>query len=269
MTYLRSAIFQFVFYLSFIVQMIVFTPIYFLLPRKAAYQIPKNWAASNLWLAKHILNLTIEIEGLEKLPKSGVILSAKHQSFFDTFALIPSLEDPVYILKRELLWIPLFGWYAAKQDMIPINRAEKGRAIPQMLARAREELARGRELIIYPEGTRMPPGAPPDYKYGIARLYKDLDVPVVPVVMHPGLFWPRHGFKRQSGHFKIRILDPIMPGLASDAFFRQLVTVTEAASDELLIETVRDNPHIDVPPSARKRLAELAEARTASDVHGA
>lgn len=258
MTYLRSAIFQVVFYVSFIVQMIIFTPIYFLLPRKAAYRIPKNWAASNLWLARHILGLTFEIEGMDRLPKSGFILSAKHQSFFDTFALIPSLDDPVYILKRELLWIPLFGWYAAKQDMIPINRAEKGRAIPQMLVRAREELARGRELIIYPEGTRKSPGAPPDYKYGIARLYADLKVPVVPVVMHPGLFWARHGFKRQSGHFRIRFLEPIMPGMAPDAFFRHLIEVTEKASDALLVETVRDNPHLDLPESARTRLAELA-----------
>jgi 1-acyl-sn-glycerol-3-phosphate acyltransferase len=262
MTYLRSAIFQFVFYLSFIVQMIIFTPIYFLLPRKAAYRIPKNWAASNIWLAKHIAGLSFEIEGLDQLPKTGVILAAKHQSFFDTFALIPSLEDPVYILKRELLWIPLFGWYAAKQDMIPINRADKGRAIPQMLVRAREELARGRELIIYPEGTRKAPGAPPDYKYGIARLYSDLKVPVVPVVMHPGLFWPRHGFKRQAGHFKVRFLDPIMPGMAPDAFFRHLIDVTETASDALLIETVRDNPQIDLPESARKRLAELAAGQS-------
>lgn len=262
MIYLRSAIFQFVFYLSFIVQMIIFTPIYFLLPRKAAYRIPKNWAASNLWLAKHILGLTFEIEGMDKLPKTGFILAAKHQSFWDTFALIPSLDDPVYILKRELLWIPLFGWYAAKQDMIPINRADKGRAIPKMLVRAREELARGRELIIYPEGTRKAPGAPPDYKYGIARLYGDLKVPVVPVVMHPGLFWPRHGFKRQSGHFKVRFLEPIQPGMAPDAFFRHLIGVTEAASDALLVETVRDNPRIDIPPAARKRLDELAQSRT-------
>jgi 1-acyl-sn-glycerol-3-phosphate acyltransferase len=146
--------------------------------------------------------------------------------------------------------------------MIPINRADKGRAIPQMLVRAREELARGRELIIYPEGTRKAPGAPPDYKYGIARLYSDLKVPVVPVVMHPGLFWPRHGFKRQAGHFKVRFLDPIMPGMAPDAFFRHLIDVTETASDALLIETVRDNPQIDLPESARKRLAELAAGQS-------
>lgn len=262
MTFLRSAIFQFVFYLSFIVQMIVFTPIYFLLPRKAAYRIPKNWAASNLWLAKHIAGLSFEIEGLERLPKTGVILAAKHQSFFDTFALIPSLDDPVYILKRELLWIPLFGWYAAKQDMIPINRADKGRAIPKMLVRARAELARGRELIIYPEGTRKAPGAPPDYKYGIARLYSDLKVPVVPVVMHPGLFWPRRKFIRYPGHFKVRILPAIAPGMDPDAFLAHLVEVMETASDRLLVETVAANPNLPLPPTAEQRLAEL-KAHTA------
>jgi 1-acyl-sn-glycerol-3-phosphate acyltransferase len=263
MTYLRSGIFQFCFYLSFIVQMIIFTPIYFLLPRKTAYQIPKNWARSNIWLAKHIAGISFEIEGMEQLPHQGFILSAKHQSFFDTFALIPYLEDPVYILKRELLWIPLFGWYAAKQDMIPINRADKSRAIPMMVARAREELARNRELIIYPEGTRKAPGAPPDYKFGIARLYKDLNVPVVPVVMHPGLFWPRHGFLRQPGHFKVRFLAPIEPGMPPDQFFKHLIEVTERASDELLVETIHDNPHLRIPESARLRLDELAAAQAA------
>jgi 1-acyl-sn-glycerol-3-phosphate acyltransferase len=134
MNYLRSALFHIAFYVSFITQMVIFTPIYFFLPRKTAYFIPKNWARSNLWLAEKILGLTFEFEGMEKLPTTGYILAPKHQSFWDTFALIPSLDDPVYILKRELLWIPLFGWYAAKQQMIPINRAAKGRAIPQMLA---------------------------------------------------------------------------------------------------------------------------------------
>lgn len=263
MQYLRSGIFHFVFYLSFIVQMIVFTPVYFLLPRKTAYKIPKNWARSNLWIARHVLGLTFDIEGMDQLPHQGFILSAKHQSFFDTFALIPSLSDPVYILKRELLWIPLFGWYAAKQDMIPINRADKARAIPRMVARAREELARGRELIIYPEGTRKAPGAPPDYKYGIARLYNDLKVPVVPVVMHPGLFWPRHGFLRHGGHFKVKFLKPIEPGMAPDVFFRHLIEVTEKASDELLVETVKANPHLPVPATAQRRLDELAAAQAA------
>jgi len=260
MVYLRSGLFQLVFYVSFIVQMIIFTPIYFFLPRKTAYKIPKNWARLNLWLADKIAGVSFEIQGLENLPKGGYIISAKHQSFWDTFALIPTLDDPVYILKRELLWIPLFGWYAAKQKMIPINRAAKSRAIPEMVARAKEEMAAGRELIIYPEGTRKAPGEAPDYKYGIARLYNDLKVPVVPIVQHAGLFWPRHGFLRHAGHITIRILKPIEPGMPADQFFRHLIEVTERESDKLLVETVAANPQIPLPEIAKKRLADLKTA---------
>jgi 1-acyl-sn-glycerol-3-phosphate acyltransferase len=264
MTFLRSGLFQLVFYASFVVQMIIFTPIYFLLPRKTAYAIPRNWARSNLWLADKIAGISYEIEGLDNLPKGGFIISAKHQSFWDTFALIPTLKDPVYILKRELLWIPLFGWYAAKQKMIPINRAAKSRAIPEMVARARQELATGRELIIYPEGTRKAPGAEPDYKYGIARLYKDLDVPVVPVVQHAGLFWPRHGFRRNAGHIKIRILEPIQPGMAAEPFFRHLVEVMERESDRLLVETVEAHPGLPLPLVTQHRLAAIRAGQPSS-----
>jgi 1-acyl-sn-glycerol-3-phosphate acyltransferase len=261
MVYLRSGLFQLVFYVSFIVQMIIFTPIYFFLPRKTAYKIPKNWARLNLWFADKIAGLSFSIEGMENLPKGGFIISAKHQSFWDTFAMIPTLDDPVYILKRELLWIPLFGWYAAKQRMIPINRSAKSRAIPEMVARAREEMAAGRELIIYPEGTRKAPGEKPDYKYGIARLYSDLKVPVVPIVQHAGLFWPRHGFLRRAGHITIRILKPIEPGMPPTDFFRHLVEVTERESDRLLVETVAANPQIPLPEITARRLAELKAAQ--------
>lgn len=260
MSYLRSGFFHLVFYTSFLLQMIVFSPIYFILPRRIAYFVPKNWARSNLWLSRNILGMKDEIEGLENLPPGGFIVAPKHQSFWDTFALIPRLDDPVYILKRELLWIPLFGWYAAKQQMIPINRAAKSRAIPDMLAKAREKMAEGRQLIIYPEGTRKAPGAEPDYKFGIARLYADLNVPVVPVVMHPGIFWPRHGFLRHSGSFKVRILPPIQPGMAAEAFYRHLVAVMEAESDRLLIETVEANPHIPLSRITRHRVDALRAA---------
>jgi len=263
MIFLRSALFQIAFYVSFIVQMIIFSPIYFFLPRKTAYKIPKNWARLNLWLAKTIIPLTYEIEGRENLPEHGYIIAAKHESFWDVIALIPILDDPVYILKRELLWIPLFGWYAAKQDMIPINRSEKSRAIPKMLERAREELARERQLIIYPEGTRKIPGDEPDYKYGIARLYGDLKVPVVPVVVHAGLFWPRHGFLRQPGHVRIRIMPPIQPGRSSTTFFKNLVTEMEAESDRLLVQTVAENPHLSLHPITRARLEQLKAGETA------
>jgi 1-acyl-sn-glycerol-3-phosphate acyltransferase len=141
--------------------------------------------------------------------------------------------------------------------MIPVDRGAKGKVMADVLVRTRERMADGRQLIIYPEGTRRPPGAPSEYKYGIARLYRDLQVPVVPIVMHPGLFWPRRKFLRYPGHFIVRILPAIPPGMEPDQFFEHLVTVMETASDALLMETVRNNPHLPLPPTARTRLTEL------------
>jgi 1-acyl-sn-glycerol-3-phosphate acyltransferase len=234
------------------------------MPRKAAYAIPKNWARSSVWLMEKIVGTTFEIEGLENIPAGGYILAPKHQSFWDTFALLPYLDDPVYILKRELMWIPLFGWYAGKQQMIPVDRGARGKVMLDVLKRTREVLAKGRQLIIYPEGTRRPPGAEPLYKYGIARMYRDLCVPVVPVAMHPGLFWPRRTFQRYPGHFKVRILPPIEAGMDPDAFFARLIAETEKASDELLVETFARNPNLPVPPTAARRLAEIAAAKVAT-----
>lgn len=260
MNTLRSIFFNTVFYANLILRMIVLSPVYFLMPRRKAFSIPKNWALSCHWLMERIVGTTFEIEGLENIPKGGYILAPKHQSFWDTFALLPWLDDPVYILKRELMWIPLFGWYAKKQRMIPVDRGARGKVMAAVMERAKQEMRNGRQLIIYPEGTRRPPGAEPLYKYGIARIYRDLQVPVVPVAMHPGIFWPRRKFMRYSGHFKVRILPPIEPGLDPDVFFDTLIAQLEKASDELLVETVRDNPHVPLPPTALKRLAELKNA---------
>lgn len=256
---LRSILFNTLFYGNLILRMILLSPIYFLLPRKKAYFIPKNWARSCHWLMEKIVGTTFEIEGLENIPKGGYILAPKHQSFWDTYALLPWLDDPVYILKRELMWIPLFGWYAMKQRMIPVDRGARGRVMAAVMERTKQEMLSGRQLIIYPEGTRRPPGAEPHYKYGIARIYRDLQVPVVPVVMHPGLFWPRRKSTRYPGHFKVRILPAIQPGLDPDTFFETLTARLESASDALLVETARDNPHVPLPPTARKRIAELNE----------
>lgn len=254
----RSVLFNTLFYMNLIAQMIIMTPAYFLLPRKKAYVIAKNWARSNHWLFDKIVGTTFEIEGLENIPQGGgYIFAPKHQSFWDAYALLPWLDDPLYILKRELTWIPLFGWYLKKQRMVPVNRNARGKVMAAVMERTKAEMDTGRQLIIYPEGTRRPPGATPEYKYGIARLYRDLQVPVVPVVMHPGLFWPRRKFIRYPGHFKVQILPAIPPGMDPDAFLAHLIDVMETASDQLLIETVAANPDLPLPPTAVQRLAEL------------
>lgn len=257
MIILRSILFNLTFYVNLIVQMVVLTPVYFLLPRKKAWFVPKNWVRSNHWLFEKIVGTTFEIEGLENIPPGGYIFAPKHQSFWDAYALLPWLDDPFYILKRELTWIPLFGWYILKQRMVPVDRGARGKVMAAVLERTKNEMRRGRQLIIYPEGTRRPPGAPPEYKYGVARLYRDLEVPVVPVVMHPGLFWPRRKFLRFPGHFRVVILPPIEAGLDPDVFLERLVKEMETASDTLLLETVRDNPHLPLPPTAARRVAEL------------
>jgi 1-acyl-sn-glycerol-3-phosphate acyltransferase len=259
---LRSVLFNTIFYMNLIGQMIIMTPAYFLLPRKKAYGIARNWARSNHWLFAKIVGTTFEVEGLENIPKGGSIFAPKHQSFWDAYAPLPWLDDPFYILKRELTWIPLFGWYLKKQRMVPVDRAARGKAMAAVMERTKAEMNTGRQLIIYPEGTRRPPGAAPEYKYGIARLYRDLQVPVVPVVMHPGLFWPRRSTLRYPGHFKVRILPAIQPGMDPDAFLAHLIDVMETASDRLLVETAEANPLLPLPPIAAARVAEL-KARVA------
>jgi len=255
---IRSAAFNIAFYLGTAVLMIVQSPYYFLASRKNAYRVVvQGWgrfvnAQMRLWAGA-----TFTIEGLENLPDGPCIIAPKHQSAWDTIMLLPWIPDSVFMLKRELIQMPLFGWYLKKQRQIAVDRAQTGRAMADAIARTKAEVETGRQLVIFPEGTRRPPGAAPDYKRGIQRLYRDLGVPVIPVVMHPGLFWPRGSFRRQSGHFKVRILPPIAPGKEPRQFFDQLVAAMERESDRLLIETVDANPHLDLPEVTRKRVAEL------------
>ncbi|MCO6188166.1 1-acyl-sn-glycerol-3-phosphate acyltransferase [Rhizobium sp. L1K21] len=259
MILIRSIAFTIAFYLNLIVQMIIFSPIYFIMPRKKAYFVPKFWARSNRWLFDKIGGTTFEIDGLENLTAEPAIISPKHQSTWDTIAFVPYIEDPIYILKRELLWIPLFGWYAAKQRMIPVDRAARGKSMVAVMERAKEEMASGRQLIIYPEGTRRPPGAEPVYKFGIARLYRDLQLPVIPIIHHGGLFWPRRKLINQPGHFRVKILPAIPPGMDHEVFFEHLVELMERESDALLVETIEANPHLKLPPTAAARYKQLKQ----------
>jgi 1-acyl-sn-glycerol-3-phosphate acyltransferase len=257
MIVIRSILFNLAFYANLIIRMILFSPTYFLAERRKAWKVPKNWVLSNHWLLEKIVGTTFEIEGLENMPKGSCIIAPKHQSFWDAYALLPWIDDAIYILKRELTWIPLFGQYITKMRMIPVDRGARGKAMTEVMERTRREMADGRQLIIYPEGTRRAPGAEPSYRYGIARLYRDLKIPVVPIVMHPGLFWPRRRFMRYPGHFKVKILPAIAPGLDPDTFMDRLVEEMERESDALLLETVRANPHVPLRADARRRVAEL------------
>jgi len=257
MTVIRSLAFNLLFYANLILQMIFWTPYFFLAPRHRAWIVPKIWSHSSLWLMEKVAGTKSDISGLENLPEGSFILAPKHQSFWDAIAFFPYLRDPLYILKRELQWIPFFGWYIMKMRMIPVNRGKRSVALKQAVADAKREMADDRQLIIYPEGTRRAPGDEPAYKYGIVEIYAQLGLPVVPVAHVAGLYWPRRKFMRYPGTIHARFLKPIPAGLDREEFMQRLVAETEAACDQMLIDAARSPNPPPMPPTAVKRLREL------------
>ncbi|HXF86906.1 MAG TPA: lysophospholipid acyltransferase family protein [Xanthobacteraceae bacterium] len=240
MLVIRSIAFNVLFYLNLGVLMVAAIPT-FVMPRRAILDMAKLWARSSLWLLRVVCKLRYEIRGLEKIPPGPLIVAAKHQSAWETFALLTLFDDPTFIIKRELMWIPLFGWFTVKGRMVPVRRGARAQALAEMAARAKIELDRGRQLIIFPEGTRRPPGAEPRYKYGVAHLYGETGAPCLPVALNSGLFWARRSLIRRPGTVLVEILDPIPPGLEPQAFFERLQSAIEAATARLIAEGERDS----------------------------
>jgi len=259
---LRSLVFNIAFYLNNAIQMVFWAPFFFLGPRRFAWWIVRFWSRSHLWLMKIIVGTDHIVRGREKLPQGGYIIAPKHQSAWDTFAFLPWWPDPTYILKRQLMWVPVFGWYIARMKMIAIDRSNREQAVRSINAGANQAIGQGRQLIIYPEGTRRPPGAEPAYKTGIAHIYEQLDVPVVPIAHVAGLYWPRRSLRRYGGVIEVEVLDPIPPGLSRDAFMAELVGRTEGACDRLLQRAAAAPDGPPMPETARTRLAELASRST-------
>jgi 1-acyl-sn-glycerol-3-phosphate acyltransferase len=181
-----------------------------------------------------ICNTKVEYRGLDKIPKGPLIVASKHQSMWETFALLQFFEQPLFILKRELMWIPFFGWYLKKCNMIGIDRSAGGRALLAMTRRAGEAVRRGRQLIIFPEGTRRPVDAPPDYKTGVGQIYASSGVPCIPVALNSGLFWPRRTFMRYPGTLVVEFLDPLPAGLPRKEFTARIKVSIEAATKRLV-----------------------------------
>src|SRR5262249_20659292 len=165
---LRSVAFNVLFYLNLVLHIIAALPTFFL-PRRAFIALAKSWGrTSNALLA--VAGIRVEMRGLERIPQGALLVASKHQSVWETFALISLFDDPAFIYKRELIWIPVFGWYLWKSDMVPVDRRARGGAMVGMIEAARRELGRGRQIIIFPEGTRTPPGAPPAHQAGLANV---------------------------------------------------------------------------------------------------
>jgi 1-acyl-sn-glycerol-3-phosphate acyltransferase len=232
---IRSILFNIAFYVGTLGWLIVALPA-FLLPYRAIVAVAKAWGRYNLFLLRVICGLKADFRGLEKIPPGPLLVAAKHQSAWETFALLWLFDDPTFILKRELQWIPIFGWLTIKARMVPVNRAPRIANFNAMMQRARTELAAGRQLIIFPEGTRRPAGAEPSYKYGIARLYAEANVPVLPVALNSGLFWRRRSLLRPPGTVVVQVLDPIPPGLDEEEFMARLQNDIETATARLIDE---------------------------------
>jgi 1-acyl-sn-glycerol-3-phosphate acyltransferase len=231
----RSLIFNVLFYFNLLVQVIAALPT-LVMPRRAIVGVARFWARTNLWLLRVICGVKVEFRNSQKIPRGPLLVSAKHQSSWETFALLLILHDPAYIMKRELMWIPFFGWYAWKAGMIRVDRSKGSRALADMNARARHEARRNRQVIIFPEGTRRAPGAAPKYKYGVAHLYAEMGVPCLPIALNSGLFWPRRSVRRYPGTIRVEVLDPIPPGLEKNVFFERLQRDVEAATARLVAE---------------------------------
>ncbi|HEY4113186.1 MAG TPA: lysophospholipid acyltransferase family protein [Rhizomicrobium sp.] len=206
-----------------------------LFPRRVTMWAPKAWCAALLWGLKWIAGLDYEVRG--QVPADGVIVASKHMSMWDTIALYHTLHDSVFVVKKQLMSVPLYGWYARKVEMIPIDREAGASALRSMAAEARAALARGRAIVIFPEGTRKKPDAPPDYKPGVAALYGQLAVPCVPVALNSGLFWTGPaGFLKKRGTIVLEYLDPIPAGLNRAEFMRILEERIESTTAKLVSE---------------------------------
>lgn len=234
MTWLRSAIYFFWFVLLSVVLHVMFLPA-LLVSRRGAVTAARLWCGGILWGLKTFTRLDYEVRG--NIPRSPTLVAAKHMSMWDTVALFYLIGDPVFVLKRELMRIPFYGWYARRVGMIAIDRQAAGAALRNMTKDARRALKQGVSVVIFPEGTRRKPGSPPDYKTGVAALYQRLDEPCVPVALNSGLFWTGPaGFLKKPGRIVIRFLPPIAAGMKRQDFMRTLETRIEQATADLLRE---------------------------------
>ena len=229
MNFLRSALFLVWFVGLTLVMGIIFLPL-LACPRRWTVRMARHWAGATLWGLKILCGIDMRVKGA--VPRGAVLVASKHMSMWDTLALYVVLDDPGIVLKRELLRIPFYGWYLGKAAAIAIDRGAGADALRRMSHAATAALAQGRPVVIFPEGTRKKPGAPADYKPGVAGLYALLKVPCVPVALDSGCYW--QGFHKKPGTITLQFLERIAPGLKRGAFMSLLEERIETATAGLL-----------------------------------
>lgn len=232
MIYLRSLIFNIAFY-GWTAVMCFVMLWSFLLPPAFFIHVVHTWLRCVAWIERNIGGIRYKVVGGEHIPPGACIIAAKHQSAWETFKLHILFGDPAIVLKKELLHIPVWGRYLERSGMIPIDRGGGSKALAVMMEAAHKAADKGRKIVIFPQGTRVTPHEDRPYKSGVASLYQELNLPVVPMALNSGLLWPRHSFLKRSGTITIEFLPPIQPGLPREAFMSRLRGDLEGASEKL------------------------------------
>jgi 1-acyl-sn-glycerol-3-phosphate acyltransferase len=205
-------------------------------PRQASMWVIRTWSRYVLFGLRWIVGIRVEVRGLERLPGGACLIAGKHLSMLDTVAPFDFLADPAFVLKKELLKVPVYGWFCLRSGMIPVDREAHAKALKQLVATARARLAEGRQIVIYPEGHRMVPGEAPVYKPGVAALYRELGAVCIPMATNSGLVWPAHGLHWRPGTAVFELLEPIPAGLKRGEFMRTLQERIETATARLVAE---------------------------------
>ncbi len=229
----RSFVFVALFYLWSVFVAVGLSPV-LLGPRSWTMALIAMWGKGVVWLLEVCCDIKVEVRGRQHMPSGAALVAPKHQCMFDVFAQFAWLPNACFVMKKELTWIPFFSWFAARARMIVVDREGHSTALRKLIRDANDRFADKRQLIIFPEGTRVDPGQKADYKPGIAALYREINVPVVPVATNSGVHWPRHGFMRRPGTIVFEYLEPIAPGLKRAEFMRLLEERIETASARLL-----------------------------------
>ncbi len=246
MIYLRSALFALAFYATTAAMMVVLWPL-LVAPHSWAMGALKLHARICLFYLSVIVGLNVEVRGSHHQPRGAVLIAAKHQSAWETFALFPLFTDPAMVMKAELGWIPMYGLFARKFGHILVARNKAAVALRSMIADALDRARQGRQIIIFPEGTRRAPDEPADYKSGVVALYEGLAIPCVPVALNSGLFWPRRQWLRYPGTVVVEFLEPLPAGLDRRVFREQLQTRIETATQRLITEGRAQQTHLPLP----------------------
>jgi 1-acyl-sn-glycerol-3-phosphate acyltransferase len=237
MIYLRSILFNIVFYSWTMILAVICLP-FLLFPFRVILQLAIFWSRGSLWLCETILDLKLTIKGRDRFPKEPSILAVKHQSAWETIVFYSLFSNVSIVLKRELLLIPFFGWYLKRLNMVPLSRVRGNgvRDLKNLLYAADCALKRKQSILIFPEGTRSQVGQKSTYHSGVASLYTHLNIPVIPIALNSGLFWPRRGFIKRSGCISLELLEPIQPGLSRQEFMKVLEDRIETKTNDLIRE---------------------------------